>query len=315
MDFKTLYEEELLGVYTSTVENYWTEKGYYERLNSNSLSSESISGGLISLFKEKLGGFNAKIGLFYEKRMGLISDCVSLHKDELNIKPIGTIVKGSENLPLEGRIPTDTLNLIQKIANKMYESKNVSKWEFQGYLQEIFDSFMVCRAKKNIKTHFIRHKIDCLMQVDSGITYLVESKTKAQEQDDNAKGCIKRILEGWILLISEDIQNNKSVNWDTYRIIIPMNELMDDSLDIAFYYPNFDIKYPEFGGVISVETFYKYFFDVSYQDIISVEEKYGRNTDDLFIETCFYCISHYIKSGNADKKFVQDLTMKYIDFC
>lgn len=315
MEFKTLYEKELFNIYTSTVENYWTERGYYERLNTNPLSSESISGGLVSLFKEKIGGFNAKIGLFYEKRMGLINDCVSLHKDELGISPIGNIVKGSENRLLEGRIPTDTLSLIQKIANKMYESKNVSKWEFQGYLQEIFDSFMISSAKKNLKTHFIRHKIDCLMQTDLGITYLVESKTKAQEQDDNAKGCIKRILEGWILLISDDIQNNKPVDMDTYRIIIPMNELMDDSLDIAFYYPTFDIKHPEFGGVISVETFYKYFFDISYHDIITVEEKYGRNTDELFIETFFYCVNHYMKNGNIDKNVVQSLSTKYIDLC
>ena len=107
----------------------------------------------------------------------------------------------------------------------------------------------------------------------------------------------------------------RALHWDTYRIIIPMNELMDDSLDIAFYYPTFDIKHPEFGGVISVETFYKYFFDISYHDIIAVEEKYGRNTDELFIETFFYCVNHYMKNGNIDKNVVQSLSTKYIDLC
>lgn len=312
MDFSKIYQDAIYPIYKGLVRNYWTEEAYFDK--DFCIESSDVKGALNSIFAEKMGGFNAKLGFFYEKRLALVSDCVNLYGNPSNMRVRSEFLKDSVNLEVFGEVPERVFELITRFVNDTYTKRGVNIEEFNKNLEFFWNTYLYeCKKGSTIS---LKRRIDGLMVVTEkgqSYTYLIESKTKGNMQDDIAKGCLKRIIESWILLNIMDYQKGEFVSWDKYRILIPLNGITSEKENDAFIYPKYSPNNPLLGGAIPIDVFYKFFFDVFYEELIKVEKEYSKVTDKLWFESILYCVSNLVKSGIMNKNDVQKSIHKYFE--
>ncbi len=269
-------------------------ENFRENAIIDSVSNEDIAfvGGFSDEFvnycKILGGSLSGKMGNFYEKRlaivneilqeMGLISRgelCTEEFLKRIGVENFTKPNNFSKISSVEFKLPQKTMKLLFELSRNLYKTKETRNLFTVG-LQEIYKS-MVENYGEDIIT--FKHDLDHLLVLRNGKVFIVESKTKERNQDFNAYGDVNKLLETWAGLTYAMLdfynKDNTAISkpeWNSISILYLMNgkENKDIEKDIK-YFPCFRVNNLNKGGTISAVDFYKYFFDVNFEDILVVE--------------------------------------------
>ena len=320
--FKKEYEKIIKDDFKKYTEDTFSENAIYKEhilpLKHNSTNyNGGFKGYLTKFLMNKMGAVSSRGGLFYEKRVIAVDTVVA---EIIKLNPYGRVKQTSKIHKQEFLLPKGTMRLISKYSRALYEKE--SNFEnFDSYLKDIFNYMLNNIDNEQEK---ITHDIDNIIRTKTGKIFILESKTKERGQNFDAFGDVGKTLETWACLTYQAIMTEKEnskkfninsvlneVSWDTISILYLMNDILEKDITSFKYFPVFSEEVYEKGGVIAVDTFYKFFYDVNYSDIVEVEEKLSKDLDLACLETVLYYGKILYEEGKMD--FYPELLDKYLN--
>lgn len=319
--FKKEYAKMISGDFEKYKEDTFSESSIYkDHILPIKLNYARFNGGfkgfLTKFLMNKMGAVSSRGGLFYEKRLIAVDTVVA---EKMKLNPIGRIKQTSKIHRQKFPLPKGTLTLISKYSKALY--KNEANFEnFENYLKAIF-KYMSDNINK--KHEYIIHDIDNILRMKTGKTYIIESKTKERGQNFDAWGDVAKTLETWACLTYQALLTEKEnckefninnvlteVSWDTISILYLMNDILEKDITSFKYFPVFSEEVYEKGGVIAVDTFYKFFYAIDYNNIVEVEEQLSKGLDLACLETVLYYGKVLHEEGKMD--YYPELLKKYL---
>lgn len=322
--FKESYAVLIKDEFEKCTKNTFSENAIYcEDVLPIKYKTEKYNGGFRTLFikfiMKKMGGLSSRCGLFYEKRLIAVDDVLT---NQMGISTFGKVKQTSKIHKQEFPLPKGTCALIQKYSKLLYK-KEATFENFEEYLKTVFN-YMV--ENMNGEHEKITHDIDNVLKTKTGKTFIIESKTKERGQNFDAWGDVGKTLETWacltyqVLLSVKNTSNDNEFNfnniltdisWDTVSILYLMNDIIEKDITSFKYFPVFSEEVYEKGGVIAVDTFYKFFYGIDYESIVEVEEILSKGLDMGCLETILYFGKVLYEDGKMD--FYPELLNKYVN--
>lgn len=309
--FQEYYKNAIMSSYAQDLINHWREKNIRSVCYSKNISNRAILGRMLNTLKFLIGGFHSKVGIFFENRLKVINNIVYTYKDSLGIHPIGFVSEREKINNLTYSIPRKVKNLIQVCVNDLYDGTKSLEDVLKIIFQELVDSL------EDTDCVSIRHDIDNVLQVYEK-RYLLESKTSSISQNDNLKGCIKRTIETWsCLMLYELREEKKSSNYGTIIENVFVSKVHYDDIGIIWLlngekdnigkYPKWCVENERVGGTITIDMFYKKYFDISYEDVVFVELEIGECFNSYFMKSILDIFIEYAKEGLVSKKTIMNV--------
>ena len=287
--FKKDFYESIAPIFKEYIESTFLQKSIYKGhilnlRNGKCKSNGGLNSPFLRIIKNKMGSLSAKGGLYFEKRLKIVD---SILIDNLNLDTFACIKQGDKVFRKKFVVPKGTDSLIVKYSKKLWR-KEANFENFEYYLKNIFDYMLEHCGEEEV----VVHDIDQILMTKTGKIFVLELKTKQRAQDFNAYMDVAKLIETWACLTyqlikdnidmvdfrNSDISNVKNlVSWNNISILYLMNDLRQSEIKNVKYFPIFNEEYYEKGGVIGVDTFYKFFYGIDLNYIVEVEDDISIN--------------------------------------
>lgn len=284
------YKKRIEPLYKQLIEENFRESAIYNIIQKEDIAFlGGFSDEFVNYCKILGGSLSGKMGNFYEKRLAIVNDilkemglisrselCTETFLKRVGIENYSEPTNFSKISSVEFNLPEKTMLELSLLSRSLYKTKETRNL-FTSGLQSIFRSMVENYGEKEVT---FRHDLDHLVILRNGKIFIVESKTRERGQDFNAYGDVNKLLETWAGLTYAMLKlynrDNTAINkpeWNSISILYLMNEKDNEGIakDIK-YFPRFHINNLNKGGTISAIDFYKYFFDVDFEDILAVEK-------------------------------------------